>query len=470
MECIVLINYEVYAMKNFNNILFHAIKSMYYTIVTDENARVIFLSKNYEEILNIKPEDYIGRPVQEIVENSEIPRVLKTRKEEIGHLFTLKDGLTVVCNRIPIIDKGVLYGVISSATFYDLNKVSPLNNQIEELKKENMEYKKRLNELCSKQQYSINQVIGDSAKIADIKNTVVKFANSDLTFLITGETGTGKEVFASAIHNLSSRKNENFVKINCAAIPKDLLESELFGYEPGSFSGALKSGKIGKFELANHGTLLLDEIGEMPLALQSKLLRVLQENELERVGGIKTIKLDVRIICSTNQKIEEQVEKGLFRRDLFYRINVVEINLPPLRERLEDIRPLSKFFIDKTNVSYGLGITGLKKEVYALFNEYEWEGNVRELQHVLERACVTAGSGPLKLEHFDFLLSRIYKKDRIKNDKLNDSLNNITAEVEKEKIIKTLIETKGNKTSAAKLLNIDRSSLYNKLKKYNIDI
>jgi len=470
MECIVLINYEVYAMKNFNNILFHAIKSMYYTIVTDENAKVIFLSKNYEEILNIKPEDYIGRPVQEIVENSEIPRVLKTRKEEIGHLFTLKDGLTVVCNRIPIIDKGVLYGVISSATFYDLNKVSPLNNQIEELKKENMEYKKRLNELCSKQQYSINQVIGDSAKIADIKNTVVKFANSDLTFLITGETGTGKEVFASAIHNLSSRKNENFVKINCAAIPKDLLESELFGYEPGSFSGALKSGKIGKFELANHGTLLLDEIGEMPLALQSKLLRVLQENELERVGGIKTIKLDVRIICSTNQKIEEQVEKGLFRRDLFYRINVVEINLPPLRERLEDIRPLSKFFIDKTNVSYGLGITGLKKEVYALFNEYEWEGNVRELQHVLERACVTAGSGPLKLEHFDFLLSRIYKKGRIKNDKLNDSLNNITAEVEKEKIIKTLIETKGNKTSAAKLLNIDRSSLYNKLKKYNIDI
>jgi len=443
---------------------------MYYTIVTDEKARVIFLSKNYEELLNIKPDDYIGRPVQEIVENSEIPRVLKTRKEEIGHLFTLKDGLTVVCNRIPIIDKGVLYGVISSATFYDLNKVSPLNNQIEELKKENMEYKKRINELYSKQQYSINQVIGDSDKISDIKNTVVKFANSNLTFLITGETGTGKEVFASAIHNLSSRKNENFVKINCAAIPKDLLESELFGYEPGSFSGALKSGKIGKFELANHGTLLLDEIGEMPLALQSKLLRVLQENELERVGGIKTIKLDVRIICSTNQKIEEQVEKGLFRRDLFYRINVVEINLPPLRERLEDIRPLSKFFIDKTNVSYGLGITGLKKEVYALFNEYKWEGNVRELQHVLERACVTAGSGPLKLEHFDFLLSRIYKKDRIKNDKLNDSLNNITAEVEKEKIIKTLIETKGNKTSAAKLLNIDRSSLYNKLKKYNIDI
>lgn len=470
MECIVLINYEVCAMKNFNNILFHAIKSMYYTIVTDEKARVIFLSKNYEELLNIKPDDYIGRPVQEIVENSEIPRVLKTRKEEIGHLFTLKDGLTVVCNRIPIIDKGVLYGVISSATFYDLNKVSPLNNQIEELKKENMEYKKRINELYSKQLYSINQVIGDSDKISDIKNTVVKFANSNLTFLITGETGTGKEVFASAIHNLSSRKNENFVKINCAAIPKDLLESELFGYEPGSFSGALKNGKIGKFELANHGTLLLDEIGEMPLALQSKILRVLQENELERVGGIKTIKLDVRIICSTNQKIEEQVEKGLFRRDLFYRINVVEINLPPLRERLEDIRPLSKFFIDKTNVSYGLGITGLKKEVYALFNEYKWEGNVRELQHVLERACVTAGSGPLKLEHFDFLLSRIYKKDRIKNDKLNDSLNNITAEVEKEKIIKTLIETKGNKTSAAKLLNIDRSSLYNKLKKYNIDI
>jgi len=464
--------FERCKMKNHDEVLYRAIRSMYYTIVTDEKGNVICLSKNYEDLLGVRGEDYIGKSVQNLIENSEIPRVIQTKKEEIGHLFTLKNGLTVVCNRIPVIENDILYGVISSATFYDLSEVSLLNDQIEKLRKENLEYKKKITELYSKQKYSIDQIIGDSAQVMDIKNIVQRFADSNLTFLITGETGTGKEVFANAIHKLSSRKSENFVKINCAAIPKDLLESELFGYEAGSFSGALKSGKMGKFELANHGTLLLDEIGEMPLALQSKLLRVLQENELERIGGLETIKLDVRIICSTNQNIEEQVEKGLFRKDLYYRINVIEINLPPLRNRLEDIVPLSKFFISKINKSYGLDVTEIKKEVYALFNEYEWIGNVRELQHVLERACITAGAGALKLEHFDFLLSRIYKKDKLNNEILNDinSLNNITAEVEKEKIIKTLIETKGNKTSAAKLLNIDRSSLYNKLKKYNIDI
>lgn len=262
------------------------------------------------------------------------------------------------------------------------------------------------------------------------------------------------------------------MKINCAAIPKDLLESELFGYESGSFSGAIKGGKMGKFELANGGTLLLDEIGEMPLVLQSKLLRVLQEGELERVGGLKTIKLDVRVICVTNQNIVEQVEKGLFRKDLFYRINVVEINIPPLRDRLEDIPPLCEYFINKINYSLGLDITDIKKDVFALFNEYIWTGNVRELYHVLERACIMAGFGSLKLENLDFLLARIYKKNIINdNTSYNDvSLNDITAEVEKEKIIKTLINTKGNKSSAAKLLNIDRSSLYNKLKKYGIDI
>ncbi|WP_326908030.1 sigma-54 interaction domain-containing protein [Sedimentibacter sp. MB31-C6] len=451
---------------------YYAIKSMYYTIVTDEKGLIMFLSKNYQELLNLEEDDFLGKHVQDIIDNSEIPRVLRTKKEEIGKLFTMKNGETVVCNRIPIFENDILLGVISSATFYNLNEVSKLHKQIENLNKENMEYKKKLCELYSKQKFSIDQVIGNSAKIMDVKRTVQRFANSNLTVLITGETGTGKEVFANAIHKLSSRRNENFVKINCAAIPKDLLESELFGYEPGSFSGANKNGKMGKFELAKNGTLLLDEIGEMPLALQSKLLRVLQEGEIERIGGLKTIKLDVRVICSTNQNIEEQVEKGLFRRDLYYRINVIEIKLPPLRERLADIQLLSKFFIEKINNSYGLGITEIKKDVYALFNEYEWVGNVRELQHVLERACIMAGTGPLELEHFDFLLSKIYKKYETEEEQLANksvSLNSITSEVEKENIIKALVETNGNKTSAAKLLNIDRSSLYNKLKKYSID-
>lgn len=456
---------------NYDKLFHYALKNLYYTVITDNEGMIRFLSDNYQKLLNVNEDDFLGKHIEDIIPTTEIPRVIKSRKEEIGYLFTLKDDKTVVCNRIPILEDEELCGVISSATFYDLSDISTLNQQIKELQKENLEYKRKISELAKKQQYSIDQVIGDSKPIMKIKNTIQKFAESDLTILITGETGTGKEVFTNAIHELSNRRDNNFVKINCAAIPKNLLESELFGYEPGAFSGAHKDGKIGKFEFANNGTILLDEIGEMPLPLQSKLLRVLQEGELERVGGLKTISLNARVICSTNQNIEDQVEKGLFRRDLYYRINVVEINIPPLRDRLEDIFPLCDYFIKRINDFYGLSITNIEKDVFSLFNEYDWVGNVRELQHVLERACVMAGSGSLRLEHFDFLLSRIYKKDNVNKELPNDnSLNDITAAVEKEKIIRTLIETKGNKSSAARLLNIDRSSLYNKLKKYGIDI
>ena len=449
------------------------LRSLYYAVITDNEGKIILLSENYQELLGVTDEEYIGKPIYDIIPNSEIPHVLETGKEDIGHLFTLKDGKTVVCNRIPIVDNGRILGVISSATFYRLDEVSILNQQIKKLQEENLKYKKQISELSStiNPKDSINKIVGESLPITAIKETIQRFAESDLTFLITGDTGTGKEVFANAVHELSKRRNKNFVKINCAAIPKDLLESELFGYEPGSFSGALKEGKVGKFEHANGGTLLLDEIGEMPLSLQSKLLRVLQERELERVGGLKPIKLDVRIICSTNQNIEKLIEKGEFRRDLFYRINVVEIQIPALRERLDDIPLLCKYFIDKINNKNGLGITTISNDAYSLFYNYEWSGNVRELKHVLERACISAGSGQLNIQHFDFLLSRMYKNSDIK--KLNadeSSLNDVTSEVEKEKIIRALVETNGNKSAAAKLLKIDRSSLYNKIRRYNIDM
>ncbi|MBV7276738.1 Flp pilus assembly complex ATPase component TadA [Clostridium sp. PL3] len=456
----------------YDQLMKYALKSMYFTIITDDKGIILFVSENYEKLLGLGDESILGLPIEDVIENSGIPRVIQIKKEEIGHLFTLKDGKTVVCNRIPIFHEEKFYGVISTATFYNLNEVDKLNQEIIELKKENMSYRKKIMELSIKQKFSIDQVIGKSKPIMDIKATIQKFASSNLTFLITGDTGTGKEVFANAIHQLSDRQDKNFVKINCAAIPKDLLESELFGYEPGAFSGALKNGKVGKFELANYGTILLDEIGEMPLSLQSKLLRVLQERELERVGGLKTIKLDVRVICSTNQNIEDQVAQGLFRKDLFYRINVVELKIPPLKDRLDDILPLSNYFINKINNSFGLGVTCIKKDVLSLFNEYQWTGNVRELEHVLERACIMAGSGPLKIEYFDFLLPRIYKNDHSSEESINNenSLTELTSKVEKEKIIKALIEVKGNKSAAAKLLDIDRGSLYNKLKKYGIDI
>lgn len=463
-------------MKNNHNdymkLLNYAVESMEFTIITDDKGIITYVSKDYEELLGLTTDLLYGHPVQEIIENSEIPRVIKSKKKEIGYMFKLKNGEATVCNRIPIFHNGEFYGVISTGVFVHLNDLTLLNSKIKQLNEENNSYRKKISELSLNNRFSLDSVIGNSKSINDIKATIQQFASTDLTFLITGETGTGKEVFANAIHQLSDRKDKKFVKVNCAAIPNELLESELFGYEPGSFSGASKNGKIGKFELANHGTILLDEIGEMPLSLQSKILRVLQERELDHIGGLKTIKLDVRVICSTNQNIEEQVELGLFRRDMLYRINIVELKMPALRDRLEDILPLSKYFIDKINTSYGLGITDINKDVLALFYEYKWIGNVRELEHILECACIIAGSGPLKLEYFKVFLSRIYKNENtseISGDKEN-SLNEVTAMAEKEMIYKTLIEAKGNKSAVAKLLRIDRSSLYNKLKKYGIKV
>lgn len=270
---------------------------------------------------------------------------------------------------------------------------------------------------------------------------------------------------------LSERADNKYVKINCAAIPKELLESELFGYEEGAFSGAQKGGKIGKFELANNGTILLDEIGEMPLSLQSKLLRVLQEQEIERIGSLKTIKLNVRVICSTNQNIEEQVKSGSFREDLYYRINVMELKIPPLRERYEDIPALCSYFIDKLNQTHGLGISEISADTINLFYRYSWPGNIRELEHVMERACFIKGSGHLELGDFDFLSAKISKNnepDIPRNDER--TLEDVKIRAEKEKIIKALLEVKGSKTRAAEILGINRSVLYVKLKKYNIEL
>jgi transcriptional regulator with PAS, ATPase and Fis domain len=249
------------------------------------------------------------------------------------------------------------------------------------------------------------------------------------------------------------------------------LEAELFGYEEGAFTSAKKGGKPGKFELANGGTLLLDEINELPLYLQSKLLRVIQEKEVERVGGVKTIDLDVRLVCTTNKNMLELVRKGEFRQDLYYRINVVEINIPSLRERTEEIEPLVCHFIKKVNRNHGLNITGIHNGVLQLFHKYNWPGNIRELEHVIERASVMAASGELGLEHFDYLLPRILEAvtDDL-TDSAGASLEEAKEQAEKQAIVKALLKANGNKTLAAEVLNIHRTVLHQKIKKYGIVI
>lgn len=454
-----------------NDLLNLAVESLYLAIVIDETGTIRYISRAYADIIGLSTEDIIGQPVEKIIPNTRLKNIIRTEHAELGQIFIMKNGTPTICNRFPIRDKaGKIRGAISTATFYDIDKVAQLKAEIDKLRKENQIYQRQLAAL-KQVPFSIDSVIGNSPYIQKLKATIEKVADSNLSVLITGETGTGKEVFANAVHQLSNRRYGNFIKVNCAAIPKDLLESELFGYSEGAFSGANKGGKVGKFEQANNGTILLDEIGELPLPLQSKLLRILQEHEIERIGGIKPVSLDVRIICCTNQNIEQMITEGKFRQDLYYRINTVELNIPPLRDRPIDIPSLCEHFIQKINQYHNCSIIGISDEVLQHFLSYDWPGNIRELEHVLERACVMSSTTILDVEQFDFFLPRIYRNGSAEgNDSFSklQTLSNNRNQAERKAIIQALETTKGNKTKAATLLDITRSQLYEKLKKYDL--
>jgi Transcriptional regulator containing PAS, AAA-type ATPase, and DNA-binding domains len=300
--------------------------------------------------------------------------------------------------------------------------------------------------------------------INSLKNMALRVAPSVSTVLITGESGTGKELFAHAIHRTSDRRKERFVKVNCAAIPDNLLESELFGYAEGAFTGAKKGGKPGKFELANRGTIFLDEIGDMPLAMQAKLLRVLQDREIERVGGIEPVYVDVRVIAATNRNVEELVEKGEFREDLYYRLNIIELNIPPLREHMEDLALLVESLIAKLNIKLKKEIQGIDQEAVALLQKYHWPGNIRELENMLEVAINMTEGGILECDDFPYIM----KKTKMDQAESGVTLSNAKASTEKQLIMDALKQSGDDKKKAAAILAIHPSALYRKLKKYGI--
>ncbi|MEF3245543.1 MAG: sigma-54 dependent transcriptional regulator [Caldisericaceae bacterium] len=319
--------------------------------------------------------------------------------------------------------------------------------------------------------YTKEEIIGDSPKMQEVYKEIGKIAVSDATVLIRGESGTGKELVAKAIHQHSNRKNKPFIVVNCAAIPENLLESELFGHEKGAFTDAY-SKRIGKFELANDGTIFLDEIGDMSLNLQSKLLRVLQEKTFTRVGGNEIIYSNARIIAATNRNLEELVSKGEFREDLFFRLNVVTITLPPLRERKEDIKLLFDYFIAKYSTKYKKEVNGISKEAIDILLSYDWPGNVRELENAIARAVIVSSAPVILVD--DLPLSLRQKVLSENNQEIVDDSENLTLpqlieKVEKEAILRALKVSKGNKTKAAQILGISRKSLFNKLRYYNIE-
>jgi DNA-binding NtrC family response regulator len=324
-------------------------------------------------------------------------------------------------------------------------------------------------------------LVGESPQMQDVLRIIDKVADTPSTVLITGESGTGKELIATALHQGSSRRDKAFIRINCAAIPRELIESELFGYERGAFTGAVTS-KPGRFELADGGTLFLDEIGEIPVEMQVKLLRALQESEFERVGGIKTTRVDVRLIAATNRDLNAEIEAGRFRKDLYYRLAVVPISLPPLRERPSDIPTLVRHFIDKYNRRLNKRIEGMTDEALALVQAYAWPGNIRELENLIERTLLFA-DGPLigaadLPQHLRSpgaatplpgppLLPGALPVPAGETG-LKDIVRQRAAELEKEIITRALEETGGNVTRAAKLLQISRKSLQTKMKEFSL--
>ena len=323
-------------------------------------------------------------------------------------------------------------------------------------------------------QYSFGNLIGKSKPMQDIFETIRKVAPATATVLIEGASGTGKELVAKAIHFNSHRRNQPFVAVNCSALAESLLESELFGHEKGAFTGALAM-KKGRFEIADGGTLFLDEIGELSPSLQVKLLRVLQEKVFERVGGVRPISVNIRLIAATNKSLKEEIGKGRFREDLFYRLNVVHIILPPLRERQEDIQPLVAHFIEKYASGHREGppISHVDQEVQRLFYKYNWPGNVRELENVIERAMVMCSGQVIRVDDLpkDFK-NNVYQDGRLQLDTLPEAntLYETLAQVEKEMILHALRRANFVQAHAAELLGIGKSGLNQKLKKYGIDI
>jgi two-component system, NtrC family, response regulator AtoC len=309
--------------------------------------------------------------------------------------------------------------------------------------------------------------IGRTPGIRQILQTLQKIAPTDSTVLITGETGVGKEVIARAIHLASHRRNHPFVKVNCAAIPENLLESELFGYEKGAFTGATTN-KPGRFEIAHLGTLFLDEIGEIPVHLQAKLLGVIQDKALERVGGVKTIKIDIRIVAATNIDLQSTIQSGKFRSDLFYRLNVVPIHLPPLRERKDDLIPLVSYFLKKFAEKYRKKITDVALEVMTAFSGYNWPGNIRELENVLERMVLMSEEETLRLDQLPGEIRGVELTPIPSPSSLKEKVDDISRVTEKQMIIDALTKTNQNRTKAAELLGISRRTLQNKIKEYGL--
>lgn len=431
--------------------------------VVDENGNGILINPAYTRITGLTEEDVLGKPATTDIYKGESMHfhVLKTKKPVRGvKMLVGPKKKEVAVNVAPIIVDGQLKG--SVGIIHDMSEIRELTTELQRAKE-------RIRTLEAK--YNFDDIVGRSEEMLIAIEQARIAAKTPATVLLRGESGTGKELFAHAIHNESGRKYNHFIRVNCAAISESLLESELFGYEEGAFSGAKRGGKKGYFEEANNGSIFLDEIGELSLSTQAKLLRVLQEREIIRVGGTKPISIQVRIIAATNKNLEQEIRKGNFREDLFYRLNRIPIYIPPLRSRLEDIPLLCDHLIKKINHDYGRNVEGITNEAAELLKRYAWPGNVRELENILGRAIIFMdySENRIDIKHLSKLGYNFQKNQE--QDHPNEAslpLYTLVENFEKRIISHILHKHRGNKTKTAKELGVSIRTLYYKMEKYGL--
>ncbi len=442
-------------------------------ILVDKDTRILVMNQAFLSFLGVQRDDVEGKKVVEVDRNTRFPIVFKSKKAEIAWKHTFQNGHTAIVHRIPVLDDNtnVLFG-FGIVLFQDMDDFKRIVDKNKLLESELSLYKNQLKEIRGAR-YSWSNIVGSSLKISQSKFMGNRASNTESTTLIIGESGTGKELFAHAIHDSSKRSHGPFVKINCAAIPAELLESELFGYEEGAFTGAKKGGKVGKFELANGGTIFLDEIEDMPMNMQVKLLRVLQEREVERIGSNKTVAIDVRIIAATNQDIHKLLKEGSFREDLYYRLNVMLIEIPPLRDRMEDLEEICDFLVEKVSTRLGVLVPKISKPAMKKLLSYSWPGNVRELENTLERAINISDGDEIQPHHLQINTQRdnlpgLFNYVEDMGFDPGKDLSTIIAHTERKAILDCLKFAKGNKQKTSKILGISRTTLYERMERYGI--
>ncbi|MCI8810501.1 MAG: sigma 54-interacting transcriptional regulator [Oscillibacter sp.] len=433
-------------------------------VVVDKEGYIEVISNAYAEFLNIDPKKAAGQHVRDVIENTRMDVVIKTGQAELSEFQEIK-GHRMIASRIPIVKDGKTVGALGRVLFRNAEDLRALYERMSAMERELNSYKKAYGKINTAR-YNINDIVGNCTAMMSLKEAAKKVAKTNSSVLILGESGTGKELFAHSIHQASPRKNAPFITVNCGTLPEDLIESELFGYEGGSFTGAKREGKQGLFQAAEGGTVFLDEIGDLPLPMQVKLLRVLQEKEIQRIGSNVREPVNVRVLAATNRDLYAMVREGKFRSDLYYRLNVVTLYIPALRERREDIPLLAKALVQKFARREGVMVEGITKAAMDCLTSYDWGGNVREMENALERAINFVGKDRwIQVEHLPVYItgarSETYQK--------SGNLKEIVAEAERRAIVDTLLQCRNSKSVAAKKLGICRTTLYEKMEKYGIE-